>query len=193
MRGEPDWKGAATVPEPGVLQARLLADFRRSVHRVRVGKGSGDVSETCGAGESSSREQPPSALARRSASAEASKCALSSGCAEARTMIDALLTSGEVDNPCSSGRLKVRYFSVVQAHGLSCKGRPRFDKSPRIAPGATARCHRDSEGWRLRRDSRTLVKTRTTFAWKAMGLDHAEVPNRLRRPLESMDCRPLHK
>src|SRR2546425_6345480 len=73
MRCEPDGKGAATVPEPGVLQARLLADFRRSVHRVRVGKGSGDVSETCGAGESSSREQPPSALARRSASAEASK------------------------------------------------------------------------------------------------------------------------
>src|SRR3989442_12638421 len=65
--------------------------------------------------------------------------------------------------------------------------------SPRSTPGATARCHRDSEGWRLRRDSRTLVKTRTTFAWKAMGLDHAEVPNRLRRPLESMDCRPLHK
>src|SRR5947208_2548707 len=65
--------------------------------------------------------------------------------------------------------------------------------SPTSTPGATARCHRDSEGWRLRRDSRTLVKTRTTFAWKAMGLDHAEVPNRLRRPLESMDCRPLHK
>src|SRR2546422_6578399 len=60
--------------------------------------------------------------------------------------------------------------------------------SPTSTPGATARCHRDSEGWRLRRDSRTLVKTRTTFAW-----NHAEVPNRLRRPLESMDCRPLHK
>src|SRR2546428_11800256 len=39
--------------------------------------------------------------------------------------------------------------------------------SPTSTPGATARCHRDSEGWRLRRDSRTLVKTRTTFAWKA--------------------------
>src|SRR2546425_35664 len=60
-------------------------------------------------------------------------------------------------------------------------------------PGGTARCHRDSEGWRFRRDSRTLVKTRTTFAWKSMCLDQAEVPNRLRRPLESMGCRPLQK
>src|SRR2546426_11974426 len=36
--------------------------------------------------------------------------------------------------------------------------------SPTSTPGATARCHRDSEGWRLRRDSRTLVKTRTIIA-----------------------------
>src|SRR2546425_436950 len=136
MRCEPDWKRAATVPEVGVLQARLLADFRRSVHRVRVGKGSGDVSETCGAGESSSREQPPSPLARRSASAESSKCALASGCAEPRGMRSTRcsLLERSTTHALEPSPQPVRYFSVVQAHGLPCKGRPSLYKSPRIAP-----------------------------------------------------------
>jgi len=86
---------------PAPCKLACWRTFGRQSNRVRVGKGSVDVSETSAAGESSSGEQPPSPLGRRSASAEASKCALASGCAEERAMIDALLTSGEVDNPCS--------------------------------------------------------------------------------------------
>ena len=85
---------------PAPCKLACWRTFGRRSNRVRVWKGSVDVSETCGAGESSSGEQPPFplAVARR---AEAAKCALASGCAEARAMIDALLTCGEVDNPCS--------------------------------------------------------------------------------------------
>src|SRR5256712_10925264 len=76
---------------------------------------------------------------------------------------------------CPSRRDSKPCFSLERAS-------PCVVISPTSTPGATARCHPDSGGGRLRRDSRTLVKTRTTFAW-----NHAEVPNRLTRPLESMD------
>src|SRR3989449_7344298 len=101
MRCEPGGKGPATVPETGALQARLLADFRSSVQSGPCLEGFGRChrdmrGRTVVVGGAASFP-----IGRRSASAEAAKCALASGCAEARAMIDALLTCGEVDNPCS--------------------------------------------------------------------------------------------
>src|SRR5438093_6283838 len=120
---------------PAPCKLACWRTFGRQSNRVRVGKGSVDVSETSAAGESSSGEQPPSPLGRRSASAEASKCALASGCAEERAMIDALLTSGEVDNPCS--RAVASTGSVLQlgpSPWTSMQRSSAFYKSPRIAP-----------------------------------------------------------
>ena len=86
---------------PAPMQARLLADFRSSVQsgpcREAFGRCQRDIrGRRVVVGRAASFP-----IGRRSASAEAAKCALASGCAEARAMIDALLTSGEVDNPCS--------------------------------------------------------------------------------------------
>src|SRR2546422_816587 len=100
-RPAPPRRAAGPATGAAALQARLLADFRSSVQLGPCLEGFGRCQRDMRGRRVVVGGAASFPIGRRSASAEAAKCALASGCAEARAMIDALLTCGEVDNPCS--------------------------------------------------------------------------------------------